>query len=126
MARVAARMGVAVSPDPFPQEVFFVRSDQYSFVRRGVPSLFLFMGLRSDSGVDAAARFKEWLATRYHTPQDDVDQPMDLEAGARNAQLALLVGPEIANAAERPAWKEGDFFERTFGRTDAETAASSD
>ena len=83
VARVAKRMGVAVSPDPFPQEVFFVRSDQYSFVRRGVPSLFPFMGLRSDSGVDAPARFKEWFATRYHTPQDDVDQPMDLESGAR-------------------------------------------
>ena len=125
VARVARRMGVTVAPDPFPQEVFFVRSDQYSFVRRGVPSLFPFMGLRSDSGVDAPARFKEWLATRYHLPQDDVDQPMDLESGARNAQLELLVGLEIANADERPAWKEGDFFERTFGRSAAETAAAS-
>jgi hypothetical protein len=114
VARVAKRMGIAVSPDPFPQEVFFVRSDQYSFVRRGVPSLFPFMGLRSDSGVDAPARFKEWFATRYHTPQDEVDQPMDLESGARNAQLEFLVGLEITNAADRPAWKHGDFFERTF------------
>jgi hypothetical protein len=125
VSRVARRMGVTVSPDPFPQEVFFVRSDQYSFVRRGVPSLFPFMGLRSDSGVDAPARFKQWFATRYHTPQDDVDQPMDLESGARSAQLVFLVGLEIANAAERPAWKNGDFFERTFARTRAETAASS-
>jgi hypothetical protein len=124
VARVATRMGVTVSPDPFPQEVFFVRSDQYSFVRRGVPSLFPFMGLRSDSGVDAPARFREWFATRYHMPQDDVGQPMDLESGARNAQLEFLLGLEIANAAERPAWKEGDFFERTFGRERAETAAS--
>ena len=41
---------------------------------------------------------------------------MDLESGARNAQLEFLVGLEIANAAERPAWKQGDFFESTFGR----------
>ena len=126
VALVAKRMGVAVSPDPFPEEVFFVRSDQYSFVRQGVPSLFPFMGLRSDSGVDAPARFKEWFATRYHTPQDDVGQPMDLESGARSAQLEFLVGLEIANAAERPAWKQGDFFERTFGRTGGEPAAPSD
>jgi Peptidase family M28 len=118
VARVARGLGVTIGPDPFPQEVFFVRSDQYSFVRQGVPSLFPFGGLRSDSGVDAAARFKEWLATRYHTPQDDVDQPMDLESGgARNAQFEFLVGLEIANADQRPAWKKGDFFERTFGRT---------
>jgi hypothetical protein len=115
VGRVAKRLGVAVAPDPFPQEVFFVRSDQYSFVRRGVPSLFPFMGLRSDSGVDAPARFKEWFATRYHLPHDDLSQPMDLESGARQAQLAFLVGLEIANADERPAWKKGDFFERTFG-----------
>ena len=116
VARVAGRMGVTVAPDPFPQEVFFIRSDQYSFVRQGVPAVFPFMGMRSDSGIDAAARFKDWLATRYHLPQDDMDQPMDLEAGAETAQFEFLVGLEIANADHRPAWKEGDFFGRTFGR----------
>ena len=121
--RAARRLGIALGPDPFPQEVFFVRSDQYSFVRRGVPSLFPFLGMQSDSGVDAPARFKEWLATRYHTPQDDVDQPMDLQAAAVHAQLGFLVGVEIANADERPAWKAGDFFGRTFGR-ERGTAAS--
>lgn len=117
--RVAARMGIELEPDPFPQEVFFVRSDQYSFVRRGVPSLFLFMGLRSDSGVNGVARLREWMSSRYHTPQDDLGQPMNLEAGARHATLALLVGSEIANADERPAWKPGDFFGRMFGGLDS-------
>jgi hypothetical protein len=114
--RAAKQTGIALGPDPFPQEVFFVRSDQYSFVRRGVPSLFLFMGRRSDPGVDAPARLQEWLRTRYHTPQDDVGQPMNFEAGARHAQLSFLVGLETANAEERPRWKAGDFFGKTFGR----------
>jgi Zn-dependent M28 family amino/carboxypeptidase len=120
--RAAARLGIEIAPDPIPQEVIFIRSDQYSFVRRGVPSVFPFMGMRSDSGVDAAARFKNWLATRYHLPQDDVGQPMDLEAGARQAQLEFLVGLEIANADERPAWKAGDFFGRTFGTSSRDEA----
>jgi Zn-dependent M28 family amino/carboxypeptidase len=124
VARVAERMGIAIAPDPFPQEVFFVRSDQYSFVRRGVPAVFPFMGLRSDSGVDAGARFKEWFAVRYHTPKDDLDQPMDLESGARNAQFEFLLGLEVADADERPAWKPGDFFERTFGRKPPVTGAA--
>jgi len=123
--RAANRMGIELAPDPFPEEVFFVRSDQYSFVRRGVPSLFLFMGTRSDSGIDAAARFREWGRTRYHTPQDDLGQPMDFEAGARHAQLTFLVGLEIANADERPAWKPGDFFGRMFGRDRAPQAQDS-
>lgn len=115
--RVASRLGIALGPDPFPEQVFFVRSDQYSFVKRGVPSLFLFMGLKSDSGVDAAARFQEYLAKRYHLPQDDLGQPMDLASGARHAQMNFLVGLEVANADYRPAWKVGDFFARTFGRS---------
>ncbi len=115
VARAASQMKIGLAPDPFPEEVFFVRSDQYSFVRRGIPSLFLFMGLQSDSGVDAPAIFREWGRTRYHTPQDDLGQPMDLSAGARHAQLNFLVGLEIANADERPAWKPGDFFGRMFG-----------
>jgi Zn-dependent M28 family amino/carboxypeptidase len=114
--RAAKQMGIALGPDPSPEEVFFVRSDQYSFVRRGVPSLFLFMGHKSDPGVDGAALLKEWFRTRYHTPQDDVGQPMNFEAGARHAQLSFLVGLETANAQERPRWKAGDFFGKTFGR----------
>jgi hypothetical protein len=114
--RAANRMGIELAPDPFPEQVFFVRSDQYSFVRRGVPSLFLFMGLQSDSGVDAAARFRQWGRTRYHLPQDDLGQPMDLNAGARHAQLNFLVGLDLANSEEKPAWKPGDFFGKTFGQ----------
>jgi hypothetical protein len=114
--RVAARERIELAPDPFPEEVSFVRSDQYSFVRQGVPALYLDVGLRSDSGVDAAALLQEWVSTRYHTPQDDLGQPMNLVAGARHAQFNFLVGLEIANADERPAWKPGDFFGRTFGR----------
>ena len=126
VARAAQRLDIALAADPFPQEVFFVRSDQYSFVRRGVPSLFPFIGQRSDSGIDAPALFREWLATRYHTPQDDLGQPMDLESGARHAQLGFLVGLDVANADERPAWKAGDFFERTFGRRAAKAASASE
>jgi Zn-dependent M28 family amino/carboxypeptidase len=120
--RAAGRLGIGLGPDPFPEQVFFVRSDQYSFVRRGVPSLFLFMGLKSDSGVDAAARFQEYLAKRYHLPQDDLEQPIDLESGARHAQMNFLVGLEVANTDQRPAWKAGDFFARTFGRGRAAAA----
>jgi hypothetical protein len=114
--RVAPRLPIELGPDPFPEEVSFVRSDQYSFVRRGVPSIYLDMGSKSDSGVNSADRLKEWIRTRYHTPQDDLSQPMDLVSGARHAQFNFLVGLEIANADERPAWNPGDFFGRTFGR----------
>ena len=114
--RAAGRLGIDVVPDPIPEEVIFVRSDQYSFVLRGVPSIFFFSGMRSEPGVDGPAVFREWLTTRYHTPFDDLSQPRDLKAGAAHATLALLAALDIANAPERPSWKPGDFFGRTFGR----------
>ena len=42
---VARHMGLMVSPDPLPEEVYFVRSDQYSFILQGVPSLYIEEGL---------------------------------------------------------------------------------
>ena len=111
VGRVAARERIELGPDPSPEEASFVRSDQYSFVRRGVPALYLDVG----PGVDGSARLQEWIRTRYHTPKDDLDQPMDMVSGARHAQFNFLVGLEIANADERPAWKPGDFFGRMFG-----------
>jgi hypothetical protein len=47
---------------------------------------------------------------------------MDLEAGARHAQLAFLVALEVANRSERPTWKPGDFFGTTFRRGQAKRA----
>ena len=38
----AARLGLKVTPDPEPDQHLFLRADQYSFVRQGVPSVFIF------------------------------------------------------------------------------------
>jgi len=117
-ARAAAKfVGLELSPDPWPQENFFIRSDQYSFVRVGVPALFSMPGQKStDPAVDAKKALDDWLATHYHTPSDDMAQPFHYEGGARLAGFHFLTGLSVANAAERPAWKRGDFFGEMFGR----------
>jgi len=38
--RAAAMAGLEVVPDPLPAEVVFVRSDQFSFIKQGVPAVF--------------------------------------------------------------------------------------
>lgn len=121
--QAAAELGLAVSPDPVPEEVVFIRSDQYSFVRQGVPAVFLKEGDETgDASVDGAELSREWRRTRYHTPQDDLNQPMDFEAGARFAQVNLLIGYRVANQTHRPAWHPGDFFGQKFGRAAITTA----
>jgi Zn-dependent M28 family amino/carboxypeptidase len=115
--RAAARLGVELSPDPSPEEVFFIRSDQYSFVRQGIPALYLKPGHKSsDPNVDGAAVMGEWLRTRYHTPRDDSSQPLDFEAAAKYTRLKFLIGFDVAQQDERPKWKPGDFFGEMFGR----------
>ena len=111
----AARMDLEVSPDPLPEEVFFIRSDQYSFVRQGIPAIMVSEGFKArDPRIDGKQVTLHWEATRYHMPNDDMSQPLDFAAAARDTRLQFLVGYLTAQADERPAWNAGDFFGRIF------------
>ena len=113
----ASRLGVAISPDPMPEECFFIRSDQYAFVCQGIPAVWAATGtMTGDPELDGAAIMTEWLQTRYHSPKDDIDQPIDFKAAAKHAQLYFLIGHEVASNPERPAWNSGDFFGEKFGQ----------
>jgi hypothetical protein len=116
-AKSAARMvGYETIPDPLPEENSFIRSDQYSFVLQGVPAIDISDGITStDPKIDGLAEMKKWLVTRYHTPLDNMGQPMDLESGARAAGLNFLVGYELAQQDHAPVWNQGDFFGGKFG-----------
>jgi hypothetical protein len=106
-----------------PEEVIFIRSDQYSFVQQGVPALFINDGvMATDSKVDGLALEKKWLVTRYHTPLDNMDQPLDYQSGARAATLNFLVGYELAQWNSRPQWNPRNFFGTQFGRRRVESA----
>ncbi|MFN2238556.1 MAG: M28 family metallopeptidase [Thermoanaerobaculia bacterium] len=110
----AAQMGIRVIPDPAPEEASFVRSDQYSFVKRGIPGIAISEGT-NPVAADPRAASSEWLLTRYHTPADDLDQPIHWEAGRDFARFSFLVGYGVATAVERPRWNEGDFFGVRYG-----------
>lgn len=107
----AAELGLKVTPDPFPEETFFVRSDQYSFVKQGVPSVYMEVGWEAGAAGEKPRKlFEEWIRTRYHTPQDDMSQAIDFDAGAKLVQLNFLIGYRVASEPVRPAWNPGDFF----------------
>jgi Zn-dependent M28 family amino/carboxypeptidase len=100
----AAKMGVTLSPDPMPEENLFVRSDHYSFVQRGVPSVFLVTGF-ANGGEKA---FRDFLAHHYHKVSDQTDLPFDWAAGAKFARLNYLIAREIADGDEAPRWYAGN------------------
>jgi Zn-dependent M28 family amino/carboxypeptidase len=97
--------------------VLFIRSDQYSFVKQGIPSLFLSSGKKSsDPKINPEEIRKIFLATRYHKPQDDMNQPLDFESGAKFARYSYLLGYIVAQQNERPAWNTSDFFGEHYGK----------
>ncbi len=102
--------GIALSPDPMPAETIFVRSDHYTFVKRGVPALLLATGYANGG----AAAWQHYMATDYHQPSDDLSQPINWQAGAKYARVNYLITRAIADAAERPRWYAGDYFGDTF------------
>jgi hypothetical protein len=110
--KAASRLHVVKSPDPFPEEVVFIRSDQYSFVKQGIPAVMPSPGMKSDNPkIDPAAIFMKWEQERYHQPQDDIDQPgLDFDAATQFARFAFLCGYLISQDPQRPTWNKGDFF----------------
>jgi Zn-dependent M28 family amino/carboxypeptidase len=100
-----------------PEEVLFIRSDQYSFVRQGIPSVFLVPGFTSsDAEIDGRKLFMSHLRSHYHRPSDDLSRPVHWPSALRFARANVRIAHAIAENSERPAWKPGDFFGEKFGR----------
>jgi Zn-dependent M28 family amino/carboxypeptidase len=116
VAKAAEHLGIAIATDPIPEQVLFIRSDHFSFVRQGVPSLFIKSGFKTgDPARDGAAINAGYRRDVYHKPNDDMSQAFDFDAGAAHARLNFLTGWQVAQETARPAWNQGDFFGKLFG-----------
>jgi Zn-dependent M28 family amino/carboxypeptidase len=117
LTRATGQLGLTLTPDPRPELVRFIRSDQFSFVERGVPSLILKPGSKSaDAAIDGGARLEAFLRDHYHRPSDDLDLPFSEQAAERFVRAALLLGLDVANDDRRPEWNDNDFFGDRFAR----------
>ncbi len=111
----AKSFGLKLSPDPMPEQAIFVRSDHYSFVKQGVPSIFLMPGFNStDPEINGGEVFQKFFSTHYHQPSDDISLPINYDAGAIFTQVNFNIGTEIANSKGRPHWNEKNYFGDTF------------
>ena len=107
---VAKESGVGVQADPEPQRNRFVRSDQYSFIREGIPALAMKVGYEEHSPEAEIAR--KWTAERYHGVGDDLSQPIDISAGDKYVDIVRALVVRIANRTDRPRWTDTSFFRR--------------
>jgi len=106
----AKAAGVEVQADKEPDQNRFIRSDQYSFIRNGVPSLAFKFGYKFGTPQDKI--FHDWIRDRYHKPGDDVNQPVDKAAAAQFNHIIASLLQKVADDDARPRWKEDSFFKR--------------
>jgi peptidase M28-like protein len=111
---VARELGVEVQTDREPDQNRFIRSDQYSFIRRGVPALAFKFGYEFGSP-DEKTRLA-WVRDRYHQPSDDLNQPVDFEAAAKFNRVIMALLRRVADDAARPTWNADSFFKRFSSR----------
>lgn len=124
ISAAAARSIDAVHvPDPIPERGNLAASDQYPFLKAGIPVLFPNPGSgNARTGDDAAAAWEEYGARHYHRPSDDMRLPLHWDVAQRWGRYIAALITGAANAPSRPKWYEGDPLAEIFA-PDADRAS---
>jgi hypothetical protein len=101
--------------DPMPEQALFVRSDQYSLVKKGVPAVYLKPSAK-DIKSNTTSAHDSFRQQHYHMPTDDLNLPIDYEWAAQFVDINLAIAINIANAEETPKWNNDSFF-KSFTKT---------
>lgn len=107
---VSAARGLPLTPDPLPDRNSFTRSDQFSFIRQGIPAVAFKFGFAR--GTPEEQIEKEWRAVRYHSPSDDIDQPVEKEEAVKLNDFVADMALSVANGAKRPTWNADSAFRK--------------
>lgn len=115
LAKVAARHGRTITPDPRPERALFYRADHFSVAKRGVPTV-LFMGMSGgadlvNGGRAAGDRWVEdYTARCYHQTCDVWAPEQDYRGAAQDVTLAFEAGRELVNSRLWPDWNATSEF----------------
>jgi hypothetical protein len=99
---VAATFGIELRPDHETERRLFSRSDNYSFVRIGVPIGSFIFGYNPNTEEERI--YRDWYARRYHKPQDDLNTPINWPAAVTFNNFYRALALALANAPSRPHW----------------------
>jgi Zn-dependent M28 family amino/carboxypeptidase len=115
----AAAEGFTLVPDQMPEEILYSRSDQFSFVRQGIPAIWLDTSLNSsDPDIDGPAAVNDHRKNHYHKPSDDLSRPIDWDAALRFTRANARIGWGVGNNDARPTWNEDSFYGNLYGPQD--------
>ncbi|WP_158537018.1 M28 family peptidase [Dyella sp. AtDHG13] len=106
----ATKQGRKLSPDAFPEQGLYYRSDQLSFARAGVPTLFASSGFQRRTTSNTGMTLAYYFQHVYHTPADTFDPNWDWTGAIEDLEVYRAVGRAFASGGERPTWLPGSEF----------------
>ena len=94
----ASKLSLAVSASKSADESYVERGDQLSFIKKGIPSIFIVPGNTAvDPKINGVKRTNKWLMNYYHSPFDDLNQKYSDKAFLTAIKLNFLTLYYIAN-----------------------------
>jgi len=109
----AVKQGRYLAPDPNPENGMFFRSDQFPFVKLGVPAIYAkgYVDAEKYGKVETMKLVDRYWKETYHTPSDEYHpQKDDLSGVVEDAKLLYHVGTDLANSTAWPAWNNDSEF----------------
>jgi len=106
MKPLVAAEGRVMKPEPNPERGGYFRSDHFSFAKLGVPMFDGGSGEDLVVGGPAAGKAAtlDYIANRYHKPQDEYDPKWDWSGAVEDLQLYFLLGRKLADSNLWPNW----------------------
>lgn len=105
---VAGELDLSVSQIPLVFQGLdpFALSDQFAFAQAGIPAILLMEGIQfenlpSETGIEI---FVSWGRSRYHTPFDDLEQPINHDAVRQHVQVLLAYVGALADTYRPAQW----------------------
>ncbi|NIP17768.1 MAG: M28 family peptidase, partial [Xanthomonadales bacterium] len=112
LAEVAMQTGRTVTPEATPEKGYYYRSDHFNFAKKGVPFLYARGGTvdREHGEEYITRRNADYVANRYHSPADEIQEDWDVEAAVEDLHLFFNIGYRIASGDTWPEWYAGNEF----------------
>lgn len=109
----AKKQGRYIAPDPNPGNGMFFRSDQFPFVKMGVPAIFAkgYIEAEKLGKEQTLEKIADYWENTYHKPVDEYRaEQADLNGLVQDAELFYQVGYNLADSDKWPKWNEGSEF----------------
>ena len=120
LERQAKKQNRVLVPEKYPERGSFYRSDHFNLVRLGVPMIY------ANSGEDFIGKDEEYVKminedreSRYHSPNDVINDLWNWEGLDQNLWLFFNTGLELANCDSWPTWSETSEFRAVRQKSDA-------